>query len=116
MAAGLPVIASDFGHWREVVEPAGCGLLVNPTDTRAIARAIEHLIGHPEEAAAMGRRGREAAIARYNWPQERQKLTAGRSEERRVGKECVIRVDLGGRRIIKKKKKQQKKHPIITSV
>src|SRR3546814_18775880 len=26
-----------------------------------------------------------------------------RSEERRVGKECVIRVDLGGRRIIKKK-------------
>src|SRR3546814_165375 len=28
-----------------------------------------------------------------------------RSEERRVGKECVIRVDLGGRRIIKKKNK-----------
>src|SRR3546814_15051640 len=27
----------------------------------------------------------------------------GRSEERRVGKECVVRVDLGGRRIIKKK-------------
>src|SRR3546814_12938717 len=27
-----------------------------------------------------------------------------RSEERRVGKECVIRVDLGGRRISKKKK------------
>src|SRR3546814_20191259 len=29
-----------------------------------------------------------------------------RSEERRVGKECVVRVDLGGRRIIKKKKKE----------
>src|SRR3546814_15618221 len=29
-----------------------------------------------------------------------------RSEERRVGKECVIRVDLGGRRIIKKKKER----------
>src|SRR3546814_15963144 len=28
-----------------------------------------------------------------------------RSEERRVGKECVGRVDLGGRRIIKTKKK-----------
>src|SRR3546814_14199439 len=27
-----------------------------------------------------------------------------RSEERRVGKECVVRVDLGGRRIIKKNK------------
>src|SRR3546814_20546199 len=31
-----------------------------------------------------------------------------RSEERRVGKECVVRVDLGGRRIIKKKKTKQK--------
>src|SRR3546814_20319897 len=29
----------------------------------------------------------------------------GRSEERRVGKACVVRVDFGGRRIIKKKKK-----------
>src|SRR3546814_17579730 len=27
-----------------------------------------------------------------------------RSEERRVGKECVVRVDLGGRRLIKKQK------------
>src|SRR3546814_18837647 len=27
-----------------------------------------------------------------------------RSEERRVGKECVVRVDIGGRRSIKKKK------------
>src|SRR3546814_18232125 len=57
MAAGLPVIASDFGHWREVVEPAGCGILVNPTDTRALPREIAHPIAHPEEDAAKGRRG-----------------------------------------------------------
>src|SRR3546814_16727411 len=31
-------------------------------------------------------------------------LRASRSEERRVGKECVVRVDLGGRRIIKNKR------------
>src|SRR3546814_12698900 len=31
---------------------------------------------------------------------------AARSEERRVGKELSVRVDLGGRRIIKKKKQQ----------
>src|SRR3546814_12548944 len=33
-----------------------------------------------------------------------------RSEERRVGKECAVRVDLGGRRIIKKKKLKDKSH------
>src|SRR3546814_17222824 len=32
-----------------------------------------------------------------------------RSEESRVGKECSVRVDLGGRRLIKKKKKKKKK-------
>src|SRR3546814_20322807 len=32
----------------------------------------------------------------------------GRSEERRVGKSVSVRVDLGGRRIIKKKIKQEK--------
>src|SRR3546814_8917209 len=31
------------------------------------------------------------------------RIAIGRSEERRVGKECAVRVDLGGRRIIKKK-------------
>src|SRR3546814_14233270 len=31
-----------------------------------------------------------------------------RSEERRVGKECAVRVDLGGRRIIQKKRNMRK--------
>src|SRR3546814_16460054 len=35
-----------------------------------------------------------------------------RSEERRVGKSVSVRVDLGGRRIIKKKKKQEKTEAI----
>src|SRR3546814_14297235 len=37
-----------------------------------------------------------------DWIAER--ASASRSEERRVGKECVRRVDPGGRRILKKKK------------
>src|SRR3546814_13371037 len=36
----------------------------------------------------------------------RRAVQAKRSEERRVGKECVSSVDLGGRRIIKKKKEE----------
>ena len=77
MAAGLPVIASDFSHWREIVGSVNCGILVDPLDTAAIARAIEYLITHPDEAAAMGERGRQAAVARYNWQNERHKLIAG---------------------------------------
>jgi glycosyltransferase involved in cell wall biosynthesis len=74
MGAGIPVIASDFPVWRNIVETAGCGLLVNPLDPGAIANAIEYLWNHPEEAAEMGRRGQSAVKARYNWNIEEQHL------------------------------------------
>ena len=74
MAASLPVIVSDFSHWREVVVSAQCGLLVDPLDSAKIAQAIEYLLTHPEEAAAMGARGRRAVQERYNWQAERHAL------------------------------------------
>jgi glycosyltransferase involved in cell wall biosynthesis len=70
MAAGLPVIASDFPPWRRIVEGAGCGLLVDPLDPRAIAAAVCRLLERPAEAREMGRRGREAVRTTYNWERE----------------------------------------------
>jgi len=74
MSAGIPVIASDFPLWREIVEQANCGLLVDPLNPRAIARAIEYVLTHPGEAEAMGRRGRETAAKQYTWDSESEKL------------------------------------------
>lgn len=74
MAAGLPVIASDFPLWRSVVEGAGCGLLVDPESPAAIAAALDWMLDHPEEAETMGRRGRAAVEATYNWEPEAKKL------------------------------------------
>lgn len=74
MSASLPVIASDFPLWRSIIEPAGCGLLVDPLDTGAIARAMRWMMGHPDEARAMGQRGRRAVLERYNWEREFPKL------------------------------------------
>lgn len=76
MAAGLPVIASDFPLWREIVEGAGCGLLVDPQDPQAIAVAMQWILDNPQEAAAMGRRGRTAVEERFNWEAESEKLVA----------------------------------------
>ena len=75
-AAGLPVVASDFPLWRRLVEESGCGLLVDPLDPEAIAEAVAYLLDHPDEAAAMGERGRAAVEARYNWEAEAGNLQA----------------------------------------
>ncbi|MCS3702313.1 glycosyltransferase family 4 protein [Salinibacter ruber] len=74
MAAGLPVIASDFPLWREIVQDAECGLVVDPLDPEAIAKAIEWIVDHPELAREMGKRGRDAVLERYNWETEFERL------------------------------------------
>jgi glycosyltransferase involved in cell wall biosynthesis len=74
MAAAAPVIVSDFPEWRTLVESLGCGLAVNPSSPQAIAEAIQYLLGHPAEAAEMGRRGRQAFLQSFNWTHESDRL------------------------------------------
>ena len=74
MAAGIPVIASDFPLWRNIIQGADCGILVNPLDAGSIAEAIQRLITNPSEAEAMGRRGRGAIEKSFNWKNEEQTL------------------------------------------
>ncbi len=74
MLAGLPVVASDFPLYREIVAPERCGLIVDPTKPEEIAEAMAYLIEHPDEARAMGERGLAAIRQRYHWGQESEKL------------------------------------------
>ncbi len=74
MAAGLPVIASDFPYWRELLEPIGCATYVNPLEPDAIAAAIDELLADEERALDMGRRGAAAVRESLNWQQEEPKL------------------------------------------
>jgi len=76
MAAGIPVIASDFPLWRDIIKSNDCGLLVDPLDPAAIAQAIDYLVNNPDEAQRMGANGRKAVNERYNWAIEEQKLFA----------------------------------------
>jgi glycosyltransferase involved in cell wall biosynthesis len=76
MAAGLPVIASDFDTWRPYVVPFDCGILVDPRDVDQIAEAIGSLLSDPDEAWSMGQRGRKAVEERFNWNSEGARLVA----------------------------------------
>ena len=67
MSAALPVIASDFPLWRDILAPVDAGLCVDPLDPAAIAAAIGRLLDDPLQARAMGMRGRSAVLEHYRW-------------------------------------------------
>lgn len=69
MAAGIPVIASDFKSMSDIVVKYKCGICVNPLDIKQIQDAIEYLMNNPVEAEIMGRNGREAIFSKMNWEQ-----------------------------------------------
>ena len=74
MSAGLPVLASDFPLWREIIKGNDCGLCVDPLDPPTIAEAIDFLTTNPERAKQMGENGRRAVHEHYNWSVEEHKL------------------------------------------
>ena len=61
MTLGRPVVASDVGGLRDLVEPGVTGLRVPPGDPDALATAIDSLLDHPERQVEMGRAGRKSA-------------------------------------------------------
>ena len=74
MMFSLPVVASDFPLWKEIVEGNECGLNVDPEDPAKIAQAIEYIIENPNIARRMGENGRKAILEKYNWEMEAGKL------------------------------------------
>lgn len=74
MSSGVPVIASDFPLWREIIGGNDCGLCVDPLDPEAIAGAIDRLVKNPDLARRMGENGRAAVLKKYNWSIEEGKL------------------------------------------
>lgn len=76
MAAGIPVIATNFKTWREIVEGNDCGICIDPLDTVAIAKTVLWMANHPEEAARMGRNGKEAVVNKYSWETQESVLLA----------------------------------------
>ena len=67
MAAGIPVVASAFRQVREIVEGARCGVIVDTTATEGRRGGHPTDPCDPDEAAAMGARGRAAVEERFNW-------------------------------------------------
>lgn len=81
MACGVPVVATVHGGPSEIIEPGEEGILVDPTDTRSLARAIVELLGDPGRREEMGRKARERVVAEFSWEMVARKVRKLYSED-----------------------------------
>ncbi len=72
MALARPIVSTRASMIPEILD--GCGLLVEPRDPAALARAIGWLLDHPAEAKVLGERARERCVARYSYAAARRIL------------------------------------------
>src|SRR3546814_11250030 len=97
----LKIVSSDILHKTEI---GGVKLAItSPEDAAAEAGQMAERIARAAPDARL-----DGFLLSEMAPPGVELILGTRSEERRVGKEWSVRVDLGGRRIIKKKKKKHK--------
>lgn len=74
MQLGVPVIATDFVLWKEIIDKYQCGIYVSPEDVKGIRKAIHYLCTDINAAKKMGMNGRQAVVKKYNWGHEERTL------------------------------------------
>jgi glycosyltransferase involved in cell wall biosynthesis len=76
MAAGLPLVATHFPLWKEIVHTSGCGFTVDPLNPSEIAEKVTLLLTDSALREQMSQAGRMAYETIYNWETEEKKLLA----------------------------------------
>ena len=66
-ACGLPVIAPNDGGPRDIIKNCKCGLLVDTTDTKALAAAVKQIIANSEKWKQYSKAGIMNIRKYYTW-------------------------------------------------
>ena len=62
MAAGVPIVATDVGACREVLEGGRCGLLVEPINPQALALGMLEALANPDATRKRATAARDRAL------------------------------------------------------
>ncbi|TNF49911.1 MAG: glycosyltransferase [Bacteroidetes bacterium] len=74
MSAGIPMVASNFEYWKEIIDSSECGVCADPLNPKDIAGKIQDLLSDPEKSNRLGGNGLKAFHEKYNWNAEEKKL------------------------------------------
>jgi phosphatidylinositol alpha-mannosyltransferase len=97
MSAGAPVLASDLGAFRRVLDDGRLGVLFPAGDPQALAHALGDLLDAPAERACLAAAA-SGAVRRYDWSRVAGQVLAV-YETVRLGADRVGE-DLGSRRLL----------------
>lgn len=66
LGMGVPLIASNIGGLKQVLEGTGAGVLVEPRDPDGLAAAIDGVLGDAAKRQELSRRGRDIVAESYS--------------------------------------------------
>jgi glycosyltransferase involved in cell wall biosynthesis len=66
LASGKPVVVTSTGDISRYLRDGVDAFLTPPDDNEAFAQRLRYVLAHPDEAAEVGRRGRQTAVAQFD--------------------------------------------------
>ena len=67
LACGIPVVASNIGGLRDVVQDGEDGFLVPPGDKEELVKRLEYFLSDLEVATQMGEKGAKRVVREMSW-------------------------------------------------
>jgi glycosyltransferase involved in cell wall biosynthesis len=75
-AQGVAVIAAASGPLPSLVDDGETGILVQPNDADALARALQAALADPSRLTRLGEAGRQLVAREYTWPRQVERTRA----------------------------------------
>lgn len=64
---GLPIIATDVGGTREIIEDGTTGMLFKPHDVKHLNWNLSYLFEHPDIAKVLGLGAKQSVSVKFSW-------------------------------------------------
>ena len=74
MMAGIPIIASNFPYWEDILLKNRCGFCADPENPVSISQEINRLLENDSLSQEMGTNGKFASLNYFNWHIEEKTL------------------------------------------
>ena len=74
LSARLPIICSNFDHWKRLFKGYNCAYFVDPKNSESISEGISYFIENKLSINEMGLNARELVETKYSWESEEEKF------------------------------------------